>query len=317
MKLNFNFMKRVFNSLFRGMQSADKIIVGDANVSLDPLFDNVQEMESNNLYSNLLKGELTQEVIETRYKTYRVLREADNFEYIGNGASKRKNNRDLKIKLENPTDLEIILVQDNKPITETRDEAEKRIDWQSEKVNVSSFNERFTLNIERDFTPRFKLEAFATRLVVKKLVDNAVELNLYVSKYAKRFESIPALFLREIKRIIEENNLKSEILSMDRLWFITDKAYGSDDLKKFSFINIKYFETTEFDGSYVLKFIAETEINGEDLTSRFFDSIAAKKYEEKARKENNSIAFIETLGEDNHEEITEIENKINEYYNRK
>jgi hypothetical protein len=312
-------MRKIINSLFRGLRTADNIIEGRGETAAENLIDNVQQIEQNNLYSALLKGELTDEVKEARHNLYAVDREADRFSYVAEGITKKKKtkkNRDLRISVENPTDMEILLVQENKLITQSKIDAMDDVDENTYKVNTAAYSGDYILKIERDYYPKFRIEEFTTKLVVKNMPENYVELNFYVSKYAKRFEPRSGLFLREMLRIIEENNIKSHIVNFDRLWFITEKAYGSDDLFEFSYKNIKYFETTEFDGNYVLKFIAEVETDGIDLTKQYFNESAAKKYEEKAPKQNNSIAFImeeESNNKLNENEIKEMKEKIKKY----
>ena len=45
------------------------------------------KIEQNSLLNSLLRGEVTQEVEELRYETYKAEEESNNYKYIGNGVA--------------------------------------------------------------------------------------------------------------------------------------------------------------------------------------------------------------------------------------
>ena len=69
-----------------GMKAADTEIMGNKSVD-DNGVTIQQEVSDQRVAKHLLKGEVTQEVEELRYRTYKVADESENYKYLGNGVA--------------------------------------------------------------------------------------------------------------------------------------------------------------------------------------------------------------------------------------
>lgn len=236
----------------------------------------------------LLRGELTEEVKQLRYRNYKVDREAKKYKYYAPTlALKKKEGKDSKFVSYDKSDgLEVITIQYNYAISEDILDAIKQIE------NGGRGKEtQYKFEIKRNFRPRFRIEEFLKKVVVKRLDETHAILDFYFSKYPETFftnhndKSFRSkAFIHEIENI-RDNGVRSDMLDMESLRFVTNHAYKQDDLIEFTFRNLWFREVTEFDGDYILKFKASIEHDGIDLTKEFYNEAMAKKYENKEKKE--------------------------------
>ena len=117
--LLFN-IKLFWHSLFYGMKVADEKTMGvtkDGKAVDDAIEEHVSE---DSVYADLLKGELTQEVLELRDSNYRGYKGSFNYKYIGNGNVQKKNENmaSPKLNVYNPENWNIALIQDNKMVVD-------------------------------------------------------------------------------------------------------------------------------------------------------------------------------------------------------
>ena len=115
MKKFWRTIKSLWGGFFWGLKSADEIVF-QSSENNTPGSTIIQEVSDKRVSKALLKGEVTQEVEELRYRTYRVDREAKNYEYIAPTLAfrkeKEKKDNDSKfITYENSENLEIITIQ--------------------------------------------------------------------------------------------------------------------------------------------------------------------------------------------------------------
>lgn len=284
-----------FIYLFQGLRNADKIAFSGQKENLDTLVGGIeQEVEANSVYKDLLKGELTQEVIELRHEMYFAERESHKYVYSGNGTAKKLN----KIfnlpenSIEQSDGNKVLLVQPNKEDPESLSaynldtntaDYMKTIKWDFGTKTKRHFN----INVERDFLPRYQIERYATMLVVKESpVEGKNIIDIYIPQYRKQFDNVQKMFLKELEKIYI-GETRSEILDFKAIWFITYNAYGVDNSIYYEFDNILFDNIIKFDGSYVLRFIANSA-DVHDLLDDVYDKSAAKKFEEHAPRENRT-----------------------------
>lgn len=236
----------------------------------------------------LLRGELTEEVKQLRYRTYKVDRESKKYKYYAPTlALKRKNGKDNKfISYDKSDGLDVITIQDCHPIGENVTDAIHQIE-----DGGRGKAEKYNIEIERNFVPRFRLEEFLKRLVVKRFDETHAILDFYFSMYPERFfrtsddKSFRSkAFIHEIENI-RDNGLRSDILLMEKLRFVTSHAYQQDDLMEFVFRNLWFKEVAEFDGCYILRFKASIEHNGYDLTASYYNKEMDEKYKNHEKKD--------------------------------
>ena len=236
----------------------------------------------------LLRGELTEEVKQLRYRNYKVDREAKKYKYFSPTlALKKKEGKDNKfISFDKSDGLEVITIQYNYAISEDVLDAIKQIENGGRGKKT-----KYKFEFKRDFIPRFRMEEFAKKVVVKRLDETHAILDFYFSKYPERFfrrsddKSFRSkVFIHEIESI-RDKGVKSDMLDVEELRFVTNHAYKQDDLMEFVFKNIMFREVAEFDGDYILRFKASIEHDGIDLTAAFYNKEMAEKYENKEKKE--------------------------------
>ena len=269
----YNKIRSFFFYIFWGLKSADKIAFGTKEDSSNAGTVLEQQNEQNSVYKDLLKGEVTQEVKELRHEMYFSERKSHKYKYIGNGVVTKKNeifDYPGKIDKTDGFPLQILQpnIEDTGTLSENLSEADYRIKNKKE----------FTIDIERDFIPRFRLEEFTNKLVVKRINENAVMLDFYTPIYKSQFNTIHKLFLKELENIYM-GDVRSDVIDFKKVEFISFRAFGTDDLKKYTYNNIEFDNILIFDGHYVIKFTADIVNDGEDLINEFY----CKEEEEKSR----------------------------------
>lgn len=269
----YNKIRSFFFYIFWGLKSADKIAFGTKEDSSNAGTVLEQQNEQNSVYKDLLKGEVTQEVKELRHEMYFSERKSHKYKYIGNGVVTKKNeifDYPGKIDKTDGFPLQILQpnIEDTGTLSENLSEADYRIKDKKE----------FTIDIERDFIPRFRLEEFTNKLVVKRINENAVMLDFYTPIYKSQFNTIHKLFLKELEKIYM-GDVRSDVIDFKQVEFISFRAFGTDDLKKYTYNNIEFDNILIFDGHYVIKFTADIVNDGEDLINEFY----CKEEEEKSR----------------------------------
>ena len=166
--LLFN-IKLFWHSLFYGMKVADEKTMGvtkDGNAADNAIEEHVSEDSG---YADLLKGELTQEVLELRDSNYRGYKGSFDYKYIGNGnvLKKNENMASPKLNVYNPENWNIALIQDNKMVVDGAYEVIISQDA-NEGSEIDNTNNKYYLKIERDVFPRFLIEKYVKKLVIRE-----------------------------------------------------------------------------------------------------------------------------------------------------
>ena len=137
------FFYKIFYSLPFGMKAADELL------STQVVNDDVGVVETirqNRLSEGLIKGEVTQQVEELRYRDYKVYRESKKYKYLGDGVAIKNDVRNVIGRIN--------FIQTNRFITNTILDEMQRIDTKT------YGKEDYTLKIKYDNTVRFPLEKY-------------------------------------------------------------------------------------------------------------------------------------------------------------
>lgn len=305
-----NVLKKIYSrinaywvGLFYGLKNTNDTVFTQTGIDNSVGTEIQQQVTENRVSKDLLKGEVTQQVEELRYRTYKIDRESKQFEYFSPTKALRFERQDSKfVKYDNSDELELVTIQPNHVQTENVYEGMKDLNFMTAelsdeqgniKIDVGHFDveKSYNITIERDFSPRFKLEAYTTRLVVKKLDDkDNMILDFYVSKYPQEKDMKSIYFVKEVEKMMSGYR-QSDITSMNRLHFVTSHAYGLNDMIEFRFDHIYYKDILEYDGHYVLKFKAHAYVNGKDLTDEYYSKSMDDKYKTHEKKEVVIDAF--------------------------
>ena len=281
-----NIFKKVYNKLYNllvglifGMKNTEEVMFTQQGLNNEVGTGVIKEVESQRVSKALLKGEITQEVEELRYRTYKVDRESKEYEYYAPTLALKREKQDNKfVKYDNSDNLEIITIQPNETNVESISETLKHI-------NEYGNKETYLIKIDRNFVSRYKIEEYTKRLVVKKLDDkNHVILDFYVSKYPNDKDFKSKGFVKEIEKI-KNDKLRSDILDFKEVSFTTYHAFKLYDMLEFAFKNIYFREVVEYDGHYIIRFKAYAYKNGIDLTKSFYSKTMDEKYKNKVKKD--------------------------------
>lgn len=267
-----------FYSLFYGMKTTEDTVFHQTGFSVGEGTSIIKEVEDQRVSKALLKGEVTQEVEELRYRTYKVDKESKTFEYYAPTLAMKRDKQDNKfLKYDDSDGLELITVQPNDFIVETVGETLEQVGGRGNRT-------KYRIKIKRNFVPRYKIEEYITRLDVKKLDDTHVILDMYVSKYPNDKDFKSKGFVREIEKIRDEK-IKSDVLDYEEVSFITNHAYKLDDMVKFVFKNVWFKEIVEFDGHYIVRFKASLQQDTIDFTKIYYSKTMDEKYKNKVQKD--------------------------------
>lgn len=310
-----NFLKKLnaklytfFVYIFYGLRAADKAAFSsDSSANGNKGNIEVQD-EEQSVYKDLLRGEVTQEVRELRHEMYYSERESHKYKYIGNGIAVKKNDifSDEVKGLENSDGFKVILVQNNAEDTGGVRDALEMGD-----------HREYTLKIERNFIPRFRIEEFTHKLVVKAVDDKHVMLDFYLTKYESQFNRRHRPFLNEVDRIYQGDK-QSDVLDFHGVHFVTFRAWGASDLVEYKFENVEFDNIVEFNGDYVLKFFADI-VENSDMLDEFYDEVAAEKNaNHERRKGKNTINLLEvTTNVESEYNVDEASRLISIYQDQK
>lgn len=293
---NIRFSFSIFvHSIFRGMKSADDKTMGmtkEGKIAENAIEEQVQQQ---GVLNDLERGEVTQEVMELRDSNYRILKHANDYEYLGNGnvVAKTKSMIQDDLKVFNPENYKVLLIQDNKLVVKGLVEATRDIEKEGDTVK-EDMEERYVLKIERDVFPRFLIEKYVKKIVIRKFDAFKVKVDLYCSSYARQFIPTDSLFITEMMNIYGKKIRNYDTVDINSIEFITDKAYGADDITLYKFDSLIYESMNMYDKDFVITYSGVPVCDGLDLTEKYKTKEMDEKYATNAPKENAPVISLET-----------------------
>ena len=266
-----------------GLKAAGDEIMGAGEVD-EAGTEITKQVTDQRVAKHLLKGEVTQEVEELRYRTYKVSGEAENYEYLGNGVAVKKQT------YKNPEgDFRFKFTQENTLMESTVLEELNRLnDYGVEK---------YRLEVGYNSTVRFKIEQFVTSIDVnidfrKDTNPVIIDTTLHFEKQPDPYNAKSMPFINEIAKIkdvktpyqIERNEILS---SIDNISFVTYKATNEIDFTNYCFTGgAKFKDFKETDHEFLLTFswdgYARIPL---DLEGKYFSKSMEEKYQNKEKKD--------------------------------
>ena len=239
--------------------------------------------EINSVYNDLVKKNITEEVKELRHEMYFSERKSHKYTVDASGNSAIRTAFGYSGNIENSDGNEVWIVQENFIDTMDFNSALK-------KYLNDDIRRDFTLEIERDFIPTFRVEEFTNKIVLKKSADDNVIVDLYTTQYPKQFLIRHRPFIAEMNRIYEGDR-RSTVIDFDKLSFMSFKAYGTDDFIVYKFKDFKLIDMLKYDGNFVLRYTAKSDGEPEDLLLQYFNESAQKKSDNKELRKNGAFSF--------------------------
>jgi hypothetical protein len=312
-----NWVKNKTASLSMALANVEKNALNQKGESLESDVNMVRRHTEGQLADSLMNGVITQEVIDLRWRTYKILKETQNHSskivgYDKSGYPILENKKvDLKkalkkVKLDKTDDYQLEMVIKNEPtnvgVTDVMDskfvkaevipivnknektkEETATLGTISGQEYFSVFKPEKPIKVDRDFFPKFMLENFTERLNVRTIDEKKKLLEFYVSKYVKNDDMKSKLFINEIKKAMV-NTFSVNFLDIKKVDFITYNCLGVSDFLYYEYDKLEFDKITEFDGYYLIKYKAENTVNGEPILDKFKVEELDKKYENKERK---------------------------------
>lgn len=140
------------------------------------------------------------------------------------------------------------------------------------------------IKIIRTITPNFYLELYTKTLKVRKIDDTKRMLEFYVSSYPDEYNRTTRLFISAIKKEIENKAMYNPILDITSVSFISEKTQGVNDNHLFVYKNLVFDKIVSHNGFYVIKFIADVVVDGEYIMEEYRREALDNKYENKEKK---------------------------------
>lgn len=308
-KLRFN-LTVFFHSFFQGLRNADNAMLSQVSGEDSDDQETSHKLQINSVYNDLLREKKTQEVMETIDMSYRVAREANKYEVtlIGDlgddsvGSEKELSaiavkkvamKYDKHPEVFNERGYHVTLIQDNKLVQKKTNLSATIKDFiEAVKTGGNDFVPLIDIKY-KDFTPRFALKNFVTKIVVRETKSGKTKIDLYLPTEAGQFTKTDAILIAELHRIMDNNLKKTDFLDIQAISFTTDKAFGAEDYIWYNFAFLKFKKISIFDGSFVLTFEVGATQNVDIVEEHKTDSLT-KKYEEMAPRKD--VLPIEDVG---------------------
>lgn len=321
-----NWVSRKIAMVSLAMANVEKNALSQSSEPLSTDTTKFQRHTQGQLADSLINGVVTQEVMDLRWRTYKIMRETEGVTaeitgYDDDGMpivkmSKRNKKAGLKkVKMDEfdnyplemiidnselvlggnqAMDNENISILDEVIINETigpkdDDREPGKVEWSATHGTIGGVEYYATNKAERPIIiireelPQFMIENFTKKLNVRTINEEEKLLEFYVSKYPDEYNRTSRLFISEVKKLIETPRT-STTLEIKGVNFITYKCMGVDDFLEFEYEITSFDKIVEFNGFYVIKFIAKTKIDGEDILNKHRMTELDKKYENKEKK---------------------------------
>jgi hypothetical protein len=291
-----DWFKNKVASLGISLSNVEKNLLSQDKKSLEDDTKQVQRHLQGTLLDSLLHGELTQEVKNLRWRTYKIYKEMSKykptFSYLNDDddnppeminietVDKKKYIKNIKVDDYDNYDLELSFNNIRSTLNLT-DAIETEITLKDYDAKIKG---DVSLKINRNFIPKFYIENFTKKLNIRTIDDKNKLLEFYVSKYSDMYNPQTNVFINQIKKIINNGPSNHNFLEFDEVGFMTNNTIGADDFLLYTYDNIFFDKIVEFDGYYVIKFKAKVLINGEDLLKDFVQEELEKKYDNKETK---------------------------------
>jgi hypothetical protein len=321
------YLKRKMAMLSLALASVEKSSLNQVSDALGSVGFVNETMAQGSMADSMIRGVVTTEVKQMRWRMYKILNTVDNlitriigYDEDGLPITETKGIvdehvrqvlRKVNVDKADPYLVEMVVSNgdvvkstsealSNEKVTlykddEDREDREDRFDLlgtEKSKSNLGeiSFDDMVAtmksekyITVHRSLKPKFDIEQYTSRLVVRNVDEENKLLEFYISMYPDEFDRKSRLLISEIKKI-SKNPRASNILDIEKVAFITDKTIGAQNGMEYIYEIKNFHKIVEFNGHYVLKFMATPIVNGTFLTDIYRLEDLEKKYSEKAPK---------------------------------
>tara|TARA_R110000868_G_scaffold229701_3_gene482795 strand:- start:820 stop:1791 length:972 start_codon:yes stop_codon:yes gene_type:complete len=311
-------LRRFMTTLMLALYNTEKSSLAQNNTAMGADVGHEQSVNQGTMLDDLMHGRVTVEVMNLRWRIYKVLEAASNIrinhtmDADGNVTYKSQTydrSKELKkIKVDDFDSYPLEMVIDNTPKPKESHESfngDKVLETDKRTNEIEggdatrvlgevSSDEYFTMvqseikvKIGRTHPPKFNLEKYTRKLNVRGIDADTKLLEFYVSKYPNEYDRRSDVFIKNVLKI-DENPRISSIIDFDTVSFITYNDSGVGNNRLYEYDNLVYDKTVEFDGSYIVKMKAKVVTDGESQVEQYRMTELDEKYENNERRNEDS-----------------------------
>ena len=268
--------KRIKNAIVAfsyGLKNTETDIFGQKSINLGNSIIE-QQVQQNALAEALLKGEVTEQVEMLRDRTYLVSDKSKEYKVIINTvgttkAIKKMGKRSAPIVF-NEDGFDISIVMDNNAIPSGVLDG-------LDSVGGYGIKNYYPLKFNYDYSPKYNLDEYINKFVLRHS-ENKTMIDFYVPKHTDSFERLEKIFDNELNKI-KEGKIKPNNIEFSTVYFITEKAFGEEDLIPYKFKMKRFVGINDFDGKNILTYEVDAIERNEKLTEKYKNKKVRDAYE--------------------------------------
>jgi hypothetical protein len=306
--------KRKIGMVALSLSNVEKNAISQTGELMSTDTHKFQRHSQGQLADSLKNNIVTEEVLNLKWRTYKILKASDKVvaEIVGYDKDNmpivkvrdRGNKKGLKkVKLDTFDNYPIEMVIDNSEIVLSGSDAmdNEHISLLDEVMDNNimfggtsshgsiNSNEYFIttkterpIKLSRENLPNFYLENFTKKLNIRRIDKDKKLLEFCVSVYPDEFNRTSRLFISAVKKLM--NGTKQTFSDIKEVEFVTYKSLGVDDFLNFKYEIESFDKIIEFNGHYVIKFIATKVVSGVDIFEKHKVNSLEMKYQNKEKK---------------------------------
>lgn len=249
------------------------------------------------LADDLMRGEVTQQVKELRWRMYKILyhtklKDSKITGYDEEGYPILETTNTTLVRELDGLDIDMT---DNESFplkmwinNERIELGFNDMDLTKEEYTLTEVNQMSKSNrrigVSRgQFLPKFRIEDYTEFLVVRENEEKNILLELYISRYEDIYDKRTKFLIKEIEKAKSRPRMV-DMLDIENISFITNEDKGVPDLLEFTYEVKRFHSIVEYKSHYVVKFLAEPIIDGRNVIESFIDHDLDKRYENKEAK---------------------------------
>lgn len=321
-----NWFNRQLAAIAFATANVEKSALGQQSEDVDAGVGTVQNVNKGTLMDALTRGEITQEVIDLRWRTFKVLNATDGLVVSENGLDENgdviysvskahKPSMLRKVKLDEHDDYPLSFVVFNDDITlGGQDVTDVRNFKIKDKTEVKESVKTTTQEGQDDMITAVlgnisNEDYHASIKTIKPIVINReFRPKFEIEKYSKKMNirkindseyllefyiSIyPDEYDRKTRLLLSEikraiaNPRATDLLDITDVGFVGYKTPGAKDFHQYQYKITGFDKIVTFDGHYVIKFKSEVTVNGEYLLEKYRSETLDERYKNKQRKKS-------------------------------
>ena len=254
----------------------------------------IQSKQQGSLADALMRGEVTQQVKELRWRMYKILNEVEGKKTIIVGHQPDGTPITESIAINPTAGLEHIKIDnyDNYPLelsvenTTTGLGVAEALGALNEgaRADFDSMQHKL-IECTRPTRPMFEIETYAKKMNVRVIGGNQRLLEFYISMYPDQFNRRSNLFLGEVKNIMASRRPNATV-ELSTVNFVSLNTVGTANYNEFEYAVTGFDKIVEYDGHYVIKFKANVVKNGSNIFEKYRVTELDEKYKNNEPKQN-------------------------------